>query len=363
MNARIALLATAVAAMPMAAIAQPVLGPYVSTGAGVGFPQDQTATPAPQLRSQRHWIFLDPGFSGQVSLGWGFGNGLRAEIEGDYANDHVRKVSSPAPTRAGGYEQRYGGFLNVLYDVDLRLPAHPYVGIGAGGQDLEVDHLNFSTPGFRFPSRGGSEAVGAFAYQAIVGFSEPLPWLRGLSFTAEYRFVGLLDPLPADREVRYSGLTGERIASGNNKLGNVYDHQILLGLRYAFGSGHAAAPIVGPVAAPAPAASRSYLVFFDWDRATLSDRARQIVADAAQASTRVRTTRIAVDGYADRSGAARYNQGLSERRAESVAAQLVQDGVPRQDIAIRAFGETHPLVATADGMREPQNRRVEIVLE
>jgi OmpA-OmpF porin, OOP family len=55
--------------------------------------------------------------------------------------------------------------------------------------------------------------------------------------------------------------------------------------------------------------------------------------------------------------------GLSRRRADAVAAELVRRGVPKSEIFVTAFGETHPLVPTADGVREPQNRRVEIILK
>jgi outer membrane protein OmpA-like peptidoglycan-associated protein len=50
------------------------------------------------------------------------------------------------------------------------------------------------------------------------------------------------------------------------------------------------------------------------------------------------------------------------RRAESVEAELVRDGVPKDEIVVRGFGESDPLVPTAAGVREPQNRRVEIIL-
>jgi OOP family OmpA-OmpF porin len=46
-----------------------------------------------------------------------------------------------------------------------------------------------------------------------------------------------------------------------------------------------------------------------------------------------------------------------------VSAELVRLGVPQSTIAIMAFGDTHPLVPTAAGVREPQNRRVEIILK
>jgi outer membrane protein OmpA-like peptidoglycan-associated protein len=104
-------------------------------------------------------------------------------------------------------------------------------------------------------------------------------------------------------------------------------------------------------------------VFFDWDKADLTDRAKQIIADAAQASSHTNTTKIEVDGHADTSGTRQYNQALSLRRAQAVGAELVRDGVPQNIIMISAFGDTRPLVPTGPGIREPQNRRVEIVLK
>jgi OOP family OmpA-OmpF porin len=59
----------------------------------------------------------------------------------------------------------------------------------------------------------------------------------------------------------------------------------------------------------------------------------------------------------------KYNQGLSVRRAQAVAAELVKDGVPRNAISIQGFGETHLLVQTDDNVRKPQNRRVEILIK
>jgi OOP family OmpA-OmpF porin len=104
-------------------------------------------------------------------------------------------------------------------------------------------------------------------------------------------------------------------------------------------------------------------VFFDWDRADLTDRARGIVREAADASTHTEYTQIQVNGYTDRSGSPQYNQTLSVRRAQTVEGELVRDGVPQRVISIRGFGEQNPLVPTADGVREPQNRRVEIVIQ
>ena len=132
------------------------------------------------------------------------------------------------------------------------------------------------------------------------------------------------------------------------------------GLRLTFGQ--PPPPPAAPAAVPAAAVARSYLVFFDWDKATLTDRARQIIREAADNSTHVQYTRIEVNGYTDTSGTARYNQGLSVRRAQAVAGELVRNGVPAGAISIRGFGETNLLVPTGPGVREPQNRRVEIII-
>lgn len=135
------------------------------------------------------------------------------------------------------------------------------------------------------------------------------------------------------------------------------------GLRYDFGSAPPPppAPNYAPVAAPAPVAARSYLVFFDWDRADLTARARTIIANAAQNSAQ--STSILVNGYTDTTGSAQYNLGLSLRRAKAVQAELVRDGVPAEVIAIHGYGDTKLLVPTGPGVREPQNRRVEIIVE
>jgi len=86
----------------------------------------------------------------------------------------------------------------------------------------------------------------------------------------------------------------------------------------------------------------------------------RIVQQAAEAS-RTAQVQIQVTGYTDASGSAGYNQRLSERRANNVANALVRFGVPRQAMSVSGRGKNDQRVPTADGVREPQNRRVEIV--
>ena len=299
------------------------------------------------------------GFAGVVSMGWGFGNGLRAELEGDYRNNHFNQGSGllGGTTNAGGREQKYGPMVNVLYDFNGLTPWFvPYLGVGAGYQWANEQGVGISSAALNSGVALKDQTTGTFAYQAIVGAAFPLAAIPGLAFTAEYRFMGMSGSRDYDAIGTFKGT--RRV--GSVTLKNDYNYSILLGLRYNFGVAPPPPPAPAPVPAQAPA--RSYLVFFDWDKATLTDRARQIIKEAADNSTKVQYTRIEVNGYTDTSGTPQYNMGLSIRRAKAVQAELIKDGVPANAITIQGFGETHLLVPTGPGVREPQNRRVEIII-
>src|SRR6185437_741907 len=118
-----------------------------------------------------------------------------------------------------------------------------------------------------------------------------------------------------------------------------------------------------PVVAPASSVPKSYLVFFDFNRSDLSSQAVAIVDDAAKNAISNNVSRLEVTGHTDTVGSDAYNMRLSRRRGESVAARLERDGVPSSEIEIVAKGKRDLLVPTADGVREPQNRRVQIVYD
>lgn len=106
----------------------------------------------------------------------------------------------------------------------------------------------------------------------------------------------------------------------------------------------------------------TYLVYFDFDRSTLTEAGRQAVQEAAGEYRRTGTARVSVNGHTDLSGSDTYNQDLSERRAETVRQELVRVGVPTSAISTVAEGESDPAVPTPDGTREARNRRVEIMI-
>ena len=209
-----------------------------------------------------------------------------------------------------------------------------------------------------FPSVASNDTYGAIAYQFILGGAVPIPSVRGLAMTVEYRFFGMGS---RKYNVATQAAFDAPVTFGTAKLGNDFNHSLMFGLRYNFGQPPPPPP-PAPAAVPAQAPARSYLVFFDWDKATLSDRARQIIKEAADNSAHVQYTRIEVNGYTDTSGTPKYNLDLSVRRARAVEAELVKNGVPKSAITIQGFGDTHLLVPTGPGVREPQNRRVEIII-
>ena len=365
------LLAAGLLAAP-AAQAQPVSGIYVGIGGAANFLQDETVRLSPAFPSGRDQF--EVGYGGVGSVGYGFGNGVRIELEGNYRDNNLQRFAGTAfATEAGGHQENYGGMVNALFDMDIgKSWLYPYLGVGAGYSWTNLD-THYSGTAIPYTQNTGG-TFGNLAYQAMFGLSVPVPWVVGLSMTAEYRFFSVLGPERfSGNGLGVAGAYGPQpygVSRGNQDITSDYNHSLLLGLRYEFNPAPPPPPPapLAAEAAPAPAPSRTYLVFFDWDRSDLSDRARLIIAEAAQNSTRVQTTRVEVSGYTDSSAAQpgprgeAYNQALSVRRAEAVQAELVKDGVPSGAIDIHGYGESHPLVPTGPNVREAQNRRVEIVM-
>ncbi len=118
-----------------------------------------------------------------------------------------------------------------------------------------------------------------------------------------------------------------------------------------------------PPPPPVAAAPQSFMVFFDWDRSNLSQQAVQVIGQAAAAFKSRGAARLVATGHTDTSGPENYNMALSLRRANAVKNELVRQGVPADAISVVGRGEQGLLVQTADGVREPQNRRVEIAVD
>ncbi|RJF87322.1 OmpA family protein [Oleomonas cavernae] len=287
-------------------------------------------------------LSTDNGWAAGGAMGYDFGR-PRVEAEVTYRRNEADEISSGGATvDVDGNLSSLAVMINALYDFENSSRFTPYIGAGIGAAWVYANDIG--VPGARVDD---DDVV--FAYQGIAGVKVAVT--GGLSLFVDYRYFATLDP--------------EFDAPGGGTIESEYaTHNIMAGLTYNFGTGAApmAEPAPAAAPAPAPADARSYIVFFDWNSTAITPEAQAIIQDAANAASSLGVARIELTGHADRSGSAAYNQGLSLKRAKAVATVLVGLGIPAANITTVGKGESAPLVPTPDGVREPQNRRVEIVM-
>jgi outer membrane protein OmpA-like peptidoglycan-associated protein len=272
--------------------------------------------------------FVSPlGYAAGGKVGYDF-VGPRVELEGMYHNNYRSGlVNYPNGTAYNtGQINQISVMANALYDFFPGAMITPYVGAGAG--------IAFVDPGI---SSNCSMCSTQFAYQGMIGV--------GYNATSNIRL---------DLEGRYYGTTSPAGNFQNNNLA------VMLGVSYKFGQPETVAP---PPPSPAAPTAPSFMVFFDWDRSELSAQAIGTIHQVSAAYKQKGSARVTATGHTDTSGPDDYNMALSLRRANAVKDALVRDGVPATAISVVGRGEQGLLVPTADGVREPQNRRVEIVLQ
>lgn len=117
------------------------------------------------------------------------------------------------------------------------------------------------------------------------------------------------------------------------------------------------APMASAAPGPLPG---PYVVFFAFDSSKLDAKAMAVIKEAAAEGKAVNIARMVLNGHADRAGANAYNKRLSQARVDAVGNALVNAGLSRQMVLRSSLGEDFSVVPTADGKREPKNRRVDI---
>ncbi len=327
------------------------------------------------------------GFGGVVNMGYGFGNGFRAEVEGFYRSNGINNITMYTGavgqgnlTTNSGTLRNYGFMLNAYYDVDPNFFPEgarffqPYIGIGLG-----YGYAQFQGVAAREPNRNQNQGqqqnnylesqlgagAGNLAYQGIIGAAFAIDSVApGLAVTAEYRYQGMLGAPVQAKVYQVNTNNGQgterRLASTDSFRPTLHGSSVLLGLRYALepDNSPAAAPNL-PVGWSAPAAApaaRTYMVFFANNSAALDAAGRQVVAEAVQSARQVPTTSIQLMGHADATGRNPHNQVLSSQRVQSVTAELARLGVPRSAISGMGTG------AAGSSGADPQSRRVDITL-
>ena len=321
----------------------------------------------------------EAGWDVDATIGYDFG-GFRAEAEVGYRKANVTTYRSSLTTPvylangsigspqlpagsfnyAGGESSALSFMVNGALDFGDDDVLTGFVGGGVGVARVgEVIELN--TNGQR-ATVDDSDTV--FAWQAFAGVRAPLT--NSIDVSLKYRFFN------ADN-VKLVDITG-RVYDGRFR-----SHSILGGLTFNFG-GPREEPVAPPPPPPPPAPTPTwtptpeptptpeiiqctpgpYIVFFDWDKSDITAEASTILDSAVSAYGNCARVPVMIAGYADRSGSPSYNQGLSERRAANVRGYMTSRGVSDSAITTQGFGENNNRVPTADGVRELQNRRVEI---
>ncbi len=340
-------LAAAVGAGPLAADAADK-GFYVGAGFGANWTRDSDLTGTGINTSAD----FDTGWAGLLSAGWAYGNGFRSELELGHRRNDLDSLSGAAG--GTGDASGWNGMVNVLYDFKTGTPFTPYLGAGLGAARVSLEASPVGASRI-------DDSDSAFAYQGIAGVGYRLN--ENAQVFADYRYFAT------------TGLDFAT-AAGTSVDADYGNHTLMVGLRFSFAPPKPApkeepkpAAQAPPAPAPPPAAPmarvvpRNYLVFFDWDKADLRPEALRTIATAADDAKQGNVARIRATGHADRSGPEAYNMRLSMRRAVAVKNELMRLGIAEKDIALVAKGETEPLVPTPDGVREAQNRRVEILFQ
>ena len=288
------------------------------------------------------------------NIGYDFG-GFRIETEVGYRQAVVDTFSSnigfPAYTpngqlfvtnpgiqaRAGGKTSALSFMLNGLLDFGDDNSLQGFVGGGVGVARVKADNYAINPNGSFLDD---SDTV--FAWQAVAGVRAPIT--SHLDVSLKYRFfnadnVKLVDIL------------------GNQVEGRFRSHSLLGGISYNFGEPPAPPPPPEVVCSPGP-----FIVFFEWDKSDITTGAASILDNAVTQYQSCGNAQVMLAGFTDTSGTPKYNIGLSQRRADAVKAYLTAHGVSDGVVSTQAYGEdpAHLRVQTADGVREVQNRRVEI---
>jgi OmpA-OmpF porin, OOP family len=308
------------------------------------------------------------------------GNQLSSSNSFTFLGPFGNSVTTPG-SRFQGSSNSNALMTNVIYDFTLGWPISPHIGGGVGAVDvidsLSINHFTLVNPigppiqppvplSVAPQTFGGTLLNGSkwrFGYQGIAGIR--YDFTPAVSLDIDYRYLGSTNQtISNNASARYpfpNGTAGTNCCGGGSFTSKYTSNNVVASITMKFGAPAPPPPPPLPPAPPPPPPQKVFLVFFDWDKYNITPEGQQIIALAAQQYKAGGSVRLQVTGYTDLSGSAGYNQRLSERRANAVANALAALGVARNDMVVTGRGMNDPRVPTAPGVREPQNRRVEIV--
>jgi OmpA-OmpF porin, OOP family len=303
---------------------------------------------------------FNSGFNAGVRAGYMWGP-WRFEEEYSYLYNGLQSFAGAGNAIVKGNDHANAIMTNVLYDFTFGWPITPHIGGGIGAVNVDTGvtsvgnrvPANIASLGFSSISLNGNSWQ--FGYQGIAGLRYLIN--PALALDLDYRYLATSNLNFTNKNV---GIDGHCCGAVSVRSG--YNTQnVVASLTMMFGAPPPAAPPPAPPAPPPPPTHQVYLVFFDWDKYNITPEGMQILEAAAAHYRAGGAVQIQVTGYTDLTGSPGYNQRLSERRAGAVAAVLERLGVPRNEMIVAGRGMNDPRVPTPLGVREPQNRRVEIV--
>ncbi|HUH93270.1 MAG TPA: OmpA family protein [Casimicrobiaceae bacterium] len=118
----------------------------------------------------------------------------------------------------------------------------------------------------------------------------------------------------------------------------------------------------GPALAAQPSRAASFTLYFVEGRDEFTDESRQIVDRILTEIAKRPVPDVLVVGHTDAVGNDAFNDALALQRAETVRAALIKLGIPANDVRAISRGKREPAIPTPDGVAEPRNRRVEILV-
>jgi outer membrane protein OmpA-like peptidoglycan-associated protein len=304
---------------------------------------------------------FDSGFNAGVRAGYMWGP-WRFEEEYSYRFNSLSSLS-PFGGAVTGNTHSNAIMTNALFDFTLGWPITPHIGGGVGAVNIDTSASSSGTVAIPTSATTGvlvspriSTNRWEFGYQGIAGIRYLIN--PALALDIDYRYFAT--PSFTTTQYRIPATNGTCCFAATYKS-RVQSQNIVASITMLFGAPPPAAPPPAPPAPPPPPTHQVYLVFFDWDKYNITPEGMQILEAAAAHWKAGGAVQIQVTGYTDLTGSAGYNQRLSERRAGAVAAVLERLGIPRAEMAVAGRGMNDPRVPTPLGVREPQNRRVEIV--
>ena len=279
---------------------------------------------------------IDNDFGFGLGVGKAISQSWNLELNANYAAYNIKNST--------GTLKNTGLGLDALYIFNRNASFTPYAVVGVGGVQTRA-------PGISETNWAANAGVGA------------MKWIKDIAVRGDvrYRYINEVGGVnPGD----WVATVGLMIPLGSKPVPPAPAPQPV------------AQPAPEPMPAPAPApveqapverpAPQTKIILegtnFDFDKATLRPAGKAKLDENVKVLTTYPDINVEIAGYTDSIGTAKYNMGLSKRRAATVKKYLESKGIADSRMTSKGFGETHPIASNKTAVGRAKNRRVEILI-